>query len=92
MRALVTNRAGGPRGFQTRDRGTVLLEAGESATLDLAAHPSHDAWAASGEVALVPEGDAAEDKPRPAGRVPPARPRRAEGVDPDRGRATRGAG
>ena len=62
MRARVTNFSRGARGFHTRDRGTALLEPGASALLDLADHPAHRAWEASGEVRVEP------DEPAPRGR------------------------
>ncbi len=55
MRARVTNLSRGARGFHTSDRGTVLLDPGASTVLDLAPHPAHDAWAATGEVVVAPE-------------------------------------
>jgi hypothetical protein len=57
MLANVTNKAGGARGFHTLDRGTVLLEAGASALLDLAEHPLHRAWVASGDATVAPLAD-----------------------------------
>ncbi len=57
MLSTVTNRAGAPRGFSTLDRGTVVLEPGEAATLDLADHPAHRAWAEAGEALCLPLPD-----------------------------------
>ena len=53
MRARVTNFARAPRGFHTADGGTVLVEPGSSALVELADHPIHDAWAAAGEVKVM---------------------------------------
>ena len=55
MRVRVTNLGRGARGFQTADGGTVLVEPGSSASLDLADHPAHRAWQAAGEVKIEPE-------------------------------------
>jgi hypothetical protein len=54
MLAHVTNKTRGARGFVTLDRGTVLLEPGATALLDLADHPLHRAWSASGGVVVAP--------------------------------------
>ncbi len=55
MLARVTILGRGPRGFLTLDRGTVMVEPGASALLDLADHPAHDAWVAAGEASVIPE-------------------------------------
>ncbi len=60
MLAKVTNRSRGARGFETRDRGTVLLEPGGSAILDLVDHPAHRAWETAGEVTMLAREDRAE--------------------------------
>ncbi len=65
MLARVTNLSRGPRGFLTRDRGTVMLEPGASALLDLADHPAHDAWVKAGDASVTPEPDDLEGPPRP---------------------------
>lgn len=57
MLAAVTNRAQASRGFATLDRGIVVLEPGEGATLDLADHPAHRAWADAGAIACHPLSD-----------------------------------
>ncbi len=57
MLCAVTNRSSAPRGFATLDRGVVLLDPGEAATLDLADHPSHRAWAEAGAVTCQPLSD-----------------------------------
>ncbi len=54
MLAQVTNRARGPRGFETLDRGIVLIEPGETKDLDLADHPLHRAWVSAGEIVIEP--------------------------------------
>ncbi len=71
MRARVTNLSRGARGFHAADGGTVLLDPGASTVLDLAPHPAHDAWIASGEVALTPEADPepAASRARPSTRA-----------------------
>ena len=61
MRARVTNLGRGARGFHVEDGGTVLIEPGSSASLDLADHPAHRAWAAAGEVRIEPEAAATPD-------------------------------
>ncbi|MGJ0397418.1 MAG: hypothetical protein ACR65U_14445 [Methylocystis sp.] len=49
----VTNRAPGARGFHTKDRGTVFLEPGETAVLDLAPlGPVEKAWKRAREIAI----------------------------------------
>ena len=60
MLTTVTNRSQGARGFATLDRGTVAIEPGSSALLDLADHPLHRAWAEEGAVTLLvlPDKDA----------------------------------
>ena len=62
MLARVMTLGRGPRGFLTLDRGTVMVEPGASALLDLADHPAHDAWVASGEVRIASEEMAAADR------------------------------
>ena len=57
MLAEVTNRSGAARGFATRDRGTVLVEPGAVALLDLADHPLHDTWAQAGHALVQPLSD-----------------------------------
>ena len=90
MLARVTILGRGPRGFLTLDRGTVMVEPGASALLDLADHPAHDAWVAAGEVSIEVGRTAAAD-PDASSRVseragstllPPA----GEGVRAPRGR------
>ncbi len=54
MLATVTNNARSARGLATLDREIVLLEAGASALLDLADHLLHRAWAAQGEILILP--------------------------------------
>ena len=76
MRARVTNLSRGARGFHIAAGGTVLVEPGASAVLDLAAHPAHDAWAAAGEVAMASEGEAEPVAPRPRSPARTASPRR----------------
>ncbi len=73
MRAHVTNRSGAARGFQSLDRGTVMVEPGASAELDLAEHDLHRVWHEAGEVRIVPV-DAAEPAPAPVAQKP--KPRR----------------
>lgn len=57
MLTLVTNRSAAPRGLATLDRGVAVLEPGEAATLDLAPHPAHRAWAEAGAIACQPLSD-----------------------------------
>ncbi len=57
MLAQVINRSGAARGFATRDQGTVLVEPGASALVDLADHPLHDTWAQAGQVLVQPLSD-----------------------------------
>ena len=64
MLARVTTLSRGPRGFLTLDRGTVMVESGASALLDLADHPAHDAWVKSGEVSVTPEPEDPGDPSR----------------------------
>lgn len=55
----VTNRAPGARGFHTKDRGTVFLEPGDTAVLDLAPlGPVEKAWKDAGEVMIGEPVDA----------------------------------
>lgn len=63
MLAHVTNKSGAARGFQSIDRGTVMIESGASAHLDLADHDLHRAWEAAGEVAIVVMEEAEPDEP-----------------------------
>ena len=65
----VTNRSRGPRGLQTEAGTTHLVEPGETARLDLADHPLHQAWEAAGEIAIVEikaEPSATSSTPHPA--------------------------
>ena len=71
MLARVMTLGGGPRGFLTLDRGTVMVEPGASALLDLADHPAHDAWVAAGEASVTPEPEDVEGPFRQL--APPAR-------------------
>jgi hypothetical protein len=64
MLATVTNRARGVRGLLTLDRGTVPLEPGAVALLDLADHPLHRAWTAAREILV----EALSDKEAKAAR------------------------
>lgn len=57
MLVSVHNRAAGPRGLATLDRGVVVLEGGETALLDLADHPSHDAWCQGGDIRVTALSD-----------------------------------
>ncbi|UDL93970.1 hypothetical protein LGH83_15615 [Lichenihabitans sp. PAMC28606] len=57
MLAAVTNKAKSSRGFHTLDRGSVPIEPGAHALLDLADHPLHRAWADAGEISIVPLSD-----------------------------------
>lgn len=58
MLALVINKSGAARGFQSLDGRTVMVEPGASARIDLADHDLHEAWESAGEVAIVRIGDA----------------------------------
>lgn len=57
MLAALTNRSKAALGFATLDRGVVVLEPGEAATLDLADHPAHRAWSEAGAIACHPLSD-----------------------------------
>ena len=52
MLARVINRSPGARGFQSLT-GTVMIEPGAFAELDLADHDLHRTWEAAGDVAIV---------------------------------------
>ena len=75
MLARVMTLGRGPRGFLTLDRGTVMVEPGASALLDLADHPAHNAWVAAGEASVIPEPEDHEGPSRqmalPARRLRP---------------------
>lgn len=81
MLAHVTNRSRGARGFQSVDRGTVMVEPGASARLDLSDHHLHRAWEAAGEVAIaaVAEADPEQAQPDRDDGKPAARNRRGRG-------------
>ena len=90
MLARVTTLGGGPRGFLTLDRGTVIVEPGASALLDLADHPAHDAWVAAGEASIAFERMAAVDRDSSSRVLEKAAstltPRAGEGARAPRGR------
>ncbi len=75
MRAHVTNRSGAARGFQSLDRGTVMVEPGASAELDLADHDLHRVWHKAGAVKIVPVSDV-EPVPAPAPVAEKPKPKR----------------
>lgn len=71
MLAHVTNLAASARGFDSTGGGVVFVAPGETALVDLVAHPAHQAWEAAGEIAIapLPEKDARAMRKRLDARV-----------------------
>ena len=57
MLANVTNRSPGPRGLLLVDNSTRTLDPGETVLVDLAEHPVHRGWEASGDIVIVAVAD-----------------------------------
>ena len=73
MLAHVTNQSPGQRGVLLVDNSTFTLDPGDTALLDLADHPVHRGWVASGDITIVPEAEEPATEAVPARGKPPRR-------------------